>query len=141
SILDANGVVLADGVDRFDLTAAPKNVQPETYMTVDGVREKVPTMQVVAELSELTGVPVDTISSALFDDPEALHAYIAKGVTLDVYRAVEELGIAWMYVEPHPARTYPNGAIAGNLVGFIGRDGPLAGIELSEQECFAPTNG
>lgn len=141
SILDANGVVLADGVDRFDLTAAPKNVQPETYMTVDGVREKVPTMQVVAELSELTGVPVETISSALFDDPEALHAYIAKGVTLDVYRAVEELGIAWMYVEPHPARTYPNGAIAGNLVGFIGRDGPLAGIELSEQECLAPTNG
>ncbi|HEX7835354.1 MAG TPA: penicillin-binding protein 2, partial [Pseudolysinimonas sp.] len=47
----------------------------------------------------------------------------------------------WVYSELHPARTYPSGAIAGNLVGFLGTDGPLAGTELKQDECLAATNG
>jgi cell division protein FtsI (penicillin-binding protein 3) len=44
---------------------------------------------------------------------------------------------------PHPSRVYPNGAVAGNLLGFVQADdgAPLAGLELSENECLAGRNG
>ena len=46
------------------------------------------------------------------------------------------------YFDPHPARTYPDGAVAGNLVGFMGIDGEaLEGLEKTEDSCLAATNG
>ena len=40
-ILDANGVVLADSVTRFDITAAPKNVKDFNRLLKDGSTQKV----------------------------------------------------------------------------------------------------
>ena len=77
----------------------------------------------------------------MHEDPEADFAYLTQGVTLEVFQAVRDLEIPWVYFELRPSRTYPNGAVAGNLVGFIGTDGPQAGLELSEDECLASSNG
>ena len=77
--------------------------------------------------------------AALTSDPTSDFAYLAKGVTLDVFDAVRALDVPWVYFELRPSRTYPNGAIAGNLVGFT--DGLGAGLELSEDSCLASENG
>lgn len=140
-IVDANGTVLADSVERYDITAAPVNVEATTRMIVDGEPEKVPTTDAVARLGEITGVPAAEIYAALTDDPESQFAYIAKGMTLEQLDAIKALGIPWIYPVLHPSRTYPQGAIAGNLVGFIGTDGPLAGTEYQWDECLASENG
>lgn len=142
SIVDANGVVLADSVERFDITASPKNADLETtWMTRDDVRVEVPTIEAVQAISDLTGTDANTIYQTLATDRESNFAYLARTVTLDVFKKVRALEIPWVYSELHPARTYPSGAIAGNLVGFIGTDGPLAGTELKQDECLAATNG
>jgi cell division protein FtsI (penicillin-binding protein 3) len=142
SIVDANGVVLADSVERFDITASPKNADLEiTWMTKDGERAEVPTFEAIQAIADLTGVDPNGIYQALAADRETNFAYLARTVTLDVFKKVRALEIPWVYSELHPARTYPSGAIAGNLVGFIGTDGPLAGTELKQDECLAATNG
>ncbi|HXR44257.1 MAG TPA: penicillin-binding protein 2, partial [Pseudolysinimonas sp.] len=74
-------------------------------------------------------------------DPTANFAYLVKSVTLDVFHKVVALRIPWVYSEAHPARSYPNGAVASNLVGFLGTDGPLAGVEATENSCLTGTNG
>ena len=146
AIVDANGKVLASSVDRFDVTASPKNVNANGFTrseTVDGkkVETKVTLQQAVGEISAITGVDATSLLTALTQDPESDFTYLAKGVKLDVFNQVKALRIPWVYNLPHPARSYPNGAIAGNLVGFVGTDGPQAGLETAQDECLKETDG
>jgi cell division protein FtsI (penicillin-binding protein 3) len=141
SIVDANGVALADSVERYDITAAPVNVGEQTWITIDGEKYKVPTSEAIAKLAEVTGASAVDLAAALDADPESQFTYLVKAVELETLTAVWDLDIAWIYSEMRPSRTYPSGAIAGNLVGFLGTDGPLAGTELQADECLASKTG
>lgn len=153
-ILDATGAVLAETVVRYDIALSPKQAMlgrvtreepdpddPSSTRTVE-----VPLDQVLAELGEVigrTGEELRTqIDTALADDPDDDFEYAARHVDTATYEAVKALGIPW--VEPYiqPGRRYPNGAVAGNLLGFTNADGePVAGLELSEDQCLAAENG
>jgi cell division protein FtsI (penicillin-binding protein 3) len=139
-IVDTNGVILADSVDRFDITVSPMDVGDFDRETDDG-SVPVTVAEALAEIGALTGQSVDELMAPISADPDSNFAYLTKSVKLDVFTAVRELGIPWVSNELRQSRTYPNGAIAGNLVGFLGTDGPQAGIEITENECLASTNG
>jgi cell division protein FtsI (penicillin-binding protein 3) len=143
NIVDSNGVVLADSVDRFDITASPRNASPDGFSRVnkDGSKTKVSLTDAIGQIAELTGADPQTLYTSLTKDPNSDFVYLVKAVKLSVFDKVKALNIPWVYSEPHPARTYPDGAVAGNLVGFIGTDGPLAGTELKQNSCLAGTNG
>jgi len=141
SIVDANGVVLADSVERYDITAAPVNVKPTTFITQDGERVEVSTVEAVAKIAELTGTSSADLMAELTADPSSQFAYLVKAVDLATFQAVWDLDIAWVYSDMRPSRVYPSGAIAGNLVGFLGTDEPLAGTERRWDECLASTPG
>jgi cell division protein FtsI (penicillin-binding protein 3) len=140
-IVDTNGVVLADSVDRFDITVSPMDVADFKRTDDNDVTVTVTVADALAEIAALTGQSVDELNAPIAANPDGNFAYLTQGVKLDVFTAVRELGIPWVSNELRPSRTYPNGAIAGNLVGFIGTDGPQAGIEMTENECLASTNG
>ncbi len=133
-IVDANGAPLATSVERYDITASPRSAlaRGDASGTV---------AEALASIAALTGQDPVALMAALAENPEADFAYLTKGVTLEVFQAIRDLEIPWVYFELRPSRTYPNGAVAGNLVGFIGTDGPQAGLELSEDECLASSNG
>ncbi|WBU38745.1 peptidoglycan D,D-transpeptidase FtsI family protein [Homoserinibacter sp. YIM 151385] len=145
-IVDTNGVVLADSVERYNITASPKNIDAEGYDYFrDGEKVHVPLEQWLAELGEITGQKpqqiYDIIAAALAKDPESDFVYIKKNVKLGVLKAVRELKLPGIYDEYVPSRTYPNGQVAGNLVGFIGTDGPQAGLEIAQDDCLRSRNG
>ena len=133
-IVDANGAVLADSVLRYDITASPRVALSRSDATTS-----VP--DALARIAAITGQDPAAMYSELAADPKSDFAYVIKSVTLDVYEQIDALEIPWIYTLRHPARTYPNGQIAGNLVGFIGTDGPQAGVELTEDACLASTDG
>lgn len=144
-IVDAKGSVLADAVMKYNVTVSPKNAKD---FTREGDRGdiKVTAQQAATEIAEKTGQTPDEvigiINDALVADPESDFAYIKKGIDVETFRALDRLDIPWLYFEQDPARTYSNGAVAGNLLGFVGSDGvPLAGLELSEDSCLAAING
>ncbi|MEP6480767.1 MAG: penicillin-binding protein 2 [Rhodoglobus sp.] len=132
AIVDANGAVLADSVDRFDITASPRIVLKSDSVTLAAD---------LAKIAAITKQDPAALMATLTASPDSDFAYLDKGVTLDVYKAVDKLDIPWIYFERRPGRTYPNGAVAGNLVGFIGTDGPQAGLELTQDKCLKSTNG
>jgi cell division protein FtsI (penicillin-binding protein 3) len=133
-IVDANGVVLADSVMRYDITASPSMVVAGKYTKAEIVADS-------AKLAKVTGQDANTIYKALTTNPKSDFAYVDQSVDTATLRAVVKLGIPYIYDLKHPARTYPNGAVAGNLVGFVGTVGAQAGIEYSENKCLASTNG
>jgi len=136
SIVDANGTVLAESVERYDITASPR------YFA-DFTRAGTPVSieQALSEISNATGTDVATLRAAVTKDPTSDFAYLVKGVTITVLRKVQALKIPWLYSDLRPSRTYPRGAVGGNLVGFMGTDGPLTGVEYYKNDCLAATNG
>lgn len=145
-IVDTNGVVLADTVLRYDITAAPVNVKPTFDRTVedeDGKRTKVEvsTLDALEEVAAITGGDAAAMYITLTEDPTSNYMVLIKGLDTEQYRAVRDLNIPWIYPQSKPTRTYPNGAVAGNLVGFVGTDGPLNGLEYTENACLAGVDG
>ncbi|RZS66551.1 cell division protein FtsI (penicillin-binding protein 3) [Agromyces ramosus] len=153
-IVDANGIVLADSVMRYDIAVSPKNAsagpivrqQPDPDDPDATMAVEIPIEQSAAELGAvlgLTGEQVKGIIDAkLAENPESDFAYVAKLVDTATYERVKALDIPWVVPWEHPSRRYPNGAVAGNLLGFVGDDGDaLAGLELSEDECLAGEDG
>lgn len=153
-IVDRNGIVLADTVMRYDIAVSPKNAnagpirreQPDPQDPAKTVPVDVPLEQSAAELGAvigLTGEQVQAIiADALAENAESDFAYVAKLVDTATYERVKELDIPWVVPWEHPSRYYPNGAVAGNLLGFVDPDGnAVAGLEYSEDECLAGQDG
>lgn len=138
-ILDASGRILAHSVYRYDINAAPVNVGPvlvtkngqEVTMTVDEQADA------VARILRMNKADVLARISGT-----GLYANIAKSVSAAQYSRLQKLNLPWMFYDPILARTYPEGAATGSLVGFVGVDGkPLAGIELEMNSCLAGVDG
>ncbi|MGI9824826.1 peptidoglycan D,D-transpeptidase FtsI family protein [Agromyces sp. Marseille-Q5079] len=153
-ILDRNGTVLADSVMRYDVALSPKNAkkgpvareEPDPADPAKKVRVEVPLEQTAAQLGEVVGLTGDQvlgiITAALAEDADSDFAYVAKLVDVDTYEKVRALDIPWVVQYAHPSRSYPNGAVAGNLLGFVDPDGEaVAGLELGEDECLAGQDG
>uniref|UniRef100_UPI00286B86E8 penicillin-binding transpeptidase domain-containing protein n=1 Tax=Salinibacterium sp. TaxID=1915057 RepID=UPI00286B86E8 len=133
-IVDARGAVLADSVLRYDIIASPRVA----------LLQKDAAVSVPADLAALAAVTKQdpaVLYAALTADPTSDFMYLVRGVTLDTFEQIDALDISWADAQREAARSYPNGQIAGNLVGFIGTDGPQAGLELSEDQCLASANG
>lgn len=142
SIVDTNGVLLAQSVTRYDITASPRHALPFKRTLPDGQgRVEVTVFQALKEIADITGADIDALMNAITERPESDFAYLVRSVGTQEYRAVRELDIPWVYPQAVPERTYPNGAVAGNLVGFVGTDGPQYGIEFSEDACLASVDG
>ncbi len=138
-ITDSQGVVLASNVERRNITV-DQTLVPEYERTVDDQVVSRGIDGAARDIAALTGQDLATVRTSLTGDSR--FTYVVKGVTPQVWRSVQALGVDGVYSEKTSARTYPAGAVAGNLVGFTGTDGKgLAGLELSLQEVLAGKDG
>lgn len=96
---------------------------------------------------------VDAVAKLLGRQPSEFRKYLqARASRKFVYisdplspaeaKRVLSLGAPGVFSDPSYARYYPAGEVAGQLVGFCGRDGNgLAGIELAQQSVLTGTQG
>ncbi len=146
SIVDETGQPLAGSILQYDAQLSPSNAANYERTTADGTKVAVPLSDIAAQIAGVTGqTPAEIekiVTDALAADPNSQFAYLKKGISTAEYRALADLGLPFIYFDQHPARTYTDGAVAGNLVGFMGTDGrPLAGLEMTQNSCLASTDG
>ena len=145
TIVDANGIVLAGSVMRYNITISPKNTKDFLRVT-DRADVTISPQQAAVEIGAITGQKPEDIlkivADALAANPNSDFAYLARSVDVETFRALDALGIPWLYSEAAPGRTYPNGSVAGNLIGYVGQDGVAqAGLELTNNQCLSGVNG
>lgn len=146
SIVAADGTVLARSVLRYDFVATPKFTTRPSEVTIDGKTEKLSLQDAAAQIAKITGQkPTDItgpIEAALAKDKNSMYAPIVQGVDVSTYRKLRALNISWLNWTSHQVRVYPNGAVAGNLLGFLNSDGePRAGLEQAANACLSGHNG
>jgi cell division protein FtsI (penicillin-binding protein 3) len=138
-ILDANGAVLATTVYRYDINAAPNIVRPIERM-IDGSPQTISVEAIAQELANILQEDVSVLLPKLVGTSNYVN--LKKRVDADTHRSIEELGVPWIFSDAHQTRLYPSGAVAGNLLGFVGTDGiALAGLERQFNACLAGVDG
>ena len=138
-ILDSSGHVLAKTVFRYDVNVAPKHVGP-VFQTIDGVRTERSVDDIAMDLSQLLGIDYGELVLKLEGDSE--YSNLAKTVNAEIYNAIRDMNVPWVFFDQFEDRLYPMGAVAGNILGFVGNDGtPLAGLERQYNTCLAGIDG
>lgn len=146
AIVDETGQTLAGSILLYDAQLDPSNVGPVKRKDVSGETKEVPWSTIAAEIGEVTGQTAEDIEKIVDDaraaDPDSQYAQLKRGLTTEQFRALSHLDIPFLYFDPHPSRVYPDGAVAGNLVGYMGIDGEaLGGLEQTEGSCLSATDG
>ncbi|MGY1691827.1 peptidoglycan D,D-transpeptidase FtsI family protein [Geodermatophilus sp. SYSU D01105] len=91
-------------------------------------------------LTTLLDVPVSELTEELSEDSR--YVVLASQVSPETVDAIDELDLGGIFFEDDPVRLYPAGTTAGQVVGFIGRDGDgLAGIEQTFDDQLAGSDG
>jgi cell division protein FtsI (penicillin-binding protein 3) len=130
-ILDRNGEPLADSVDGLMVVADP-------YMTTDEAPELAKFLA--------TRLDVDYFRILqLLREKGSRFEYIARRVpstlATDVVSAARQAGFEGIDTRPDPIRDYPAGDVAANLIGFMGTDEALGGLERTFDTQLSGTDG
>jgi cell division protein FtsI (penicillin-binding protein 3) len=139
-IRDTDGKVLARTLQRYDVTVDQQLVREFERPRADGTTETVTPTQAVYQLADALELEDEDVKKAL--DGDKPFEYVARGVTPEQWNTVRELGLPYVYGQPSSDRIYPNGPVAGSVVGFMGGDDEaLGGIEQTQDELLSGTDG
>ncbi|MCL2467539.1 MAG: penicillin-binding protein 2 [Micrococcales bacterium] len=138
SITDSTGVVLASSVPRYDISVNQKLISANRGNTDEGVA---PGARGVAQLlAPLLGTDSDELVAKLVG--KAGYRYLAKGVEPKVAREIAQMRLSGINVELVSVRVYPNGALAGDIIGFTGSGSQgRQGLESSLDDQLRGTAG
>jgi cell division protein FtsI (penicillin-binding protein 3) len=152
-ILDANGTVLAQSVERYSIIGDPEASQ--------GFRPTTCSAATRGNCHEIDGKPVGTTGAAavarllapvLGMDAMELgaklsvpgrYAVLKKDVTPEVKRRIDALNLGgYVYAELSSDRLYSNGTTIGSLLGGVDANGMgVAGLEQMQNKVLTGTDG
>ncbi|GAA5097318.1 penicillin-binding protein 2 [Microbacterium yannicii] len=146
AIVDENGQVLAGSILQYDCQLSPLLIRQTDASVLEGESKSRLWADVSNDVARITGQTPEEVrgivAAALAENPDSEFAYLKKSVSTETFRELADLKAPYITCMPHPARAYPDGAVAGNLVGFVGTDGkPQESLERSQNDCLAATNG
>ncbi len=146
SILDSRGTVLANSVIRYNIVVDQRvNTKTESYKRLDQTdgHEKLVDVsrdQAISELAAALGMDTNAVRDAVTGQQP--YHIVAKDVKPDVEDRISKLQVPGIVAEGVSKRVYPNGAVAGGVVGFL-QDGTtgLAGIEQTQDDQLKGKDG
>ncbi|RNL51653.1 penicillin-binding protein 2 [Arthrobacter oryzae] len=146
SIVDSTGTILASSVIRYNVVVDQTvNTKTESFRRIEQVDGKdtlvtVSRDQGISELAAVLGMDRADLEDALTGTQR--YYIVAKDLLPDVEDRVSKLRVPGIVSEGISKRVYPNGAVAGGIVGFL-HDGTTgqAGLEQTQDDVLKGTPG
>lgn len=143
-IVDTDGTVLASSTFVYDAQLAPAVI-----MELEDAKTppKTPWAEASEKIGEIIGKSGDEVRQMVADklesDPKSQYLELAEGLSTEKYLELRDLGLgSYLAMYARSVRVYPNGAVAGNMLGFLNGEGKAQyGVERTEKQCLAPKNG
>ncbi len=148
-ILDSTGAVLATSVERYNVGVNQKRIGE--FVRYDDNNNVVGTgaaaaAELLAPLLEMDQAELG--GTLLGGEEKKTFVYVKKDISPDLWRQIAALRITGIEPEQYMKRVYPNGSVAGNVVGYVGETEESkgattgqAGIERSMNEALTGTDG
>ena len=150
-IVDADGNPLAVTTLTYTAAIDPMNLKVRDEEDPTKLVFPADWEQTAAKIGEVIGLTGDEVRQKVDDkiaeNPATQYVMLKKGISTAQMQQLKELKLSALTFAATQKRTYPDGAVAGNIVGFTGVADdasslkPLAGLELMEDQCLAATNG
>jgi len=154
-IVDADGSVLATSTLVYDVSIDPqlaahgisrRDADGKIVKGADGKPEVIAWPELAARIAAVTGQAPEDVTAIVVDklasDPASRWAQVKRYVSTETYRELAALDLPFLTFTAVPSRTYPDGAVAGNVIGFLNSDGDaLEGVEKLQNSCLAAQNG
>ncbi len=126
ALLDRRGTKLAASEDAATIYATPYQVKNPP--------------RAAAKLAPILGEKKGEVLEAL--TAESGFSYVAQKVSLDTAARVKNLGLEGIGELPDSRRVYPQGTMAGQVVGAVGsKSQGLTGLEAGEEAALAGSDG
>lgn len=134
AILDRDNEILAESVQRYDMVVDQRLVQDSrVWDAEESGYVELDIQEQLQELSEVLEIDYPELEEIMVGDRP--YRIVSRRVTPEVKEAALDVGIPGLISEPVDERIYPNGAVAGSILGFSGHDGQgLEGIEGTQNE-------
>lgn len=148
NILDSNGNVLATSVERYNVRVDQQEIL--SFLRYDDDRKVIgagpaAAAKLLAPVLEMDQAELGGL--LLGGEEKSRWQLVTRDISPDKWREINSLGIKGIYPERFMKREYPNGYVAGTVLGYIGEteEDPQpvgrAGIELSFNEHLAGKSG
>ncbi|WP_062076434.1 peptidoglycan D,D-transpeptidase FtsI family protein [Demequina globuliformis] len=125
-IVDRNGTVLATSAQRYHVFVNQQKLADEWKRTENGQVVAQGALDAARILAPILDVSESELAADLVGDKT--FQYIAKYVTPETWDLISEERITGIDYEPVSEREYPNGNVAGNIVGFVGGKEDAVGV-------------
>ncbi len=115
----------------YDRRGLPLAVnRPETILIAEPfqVRNR---PEVADQLAPILKRPAGDLLAQMNDPRYRRYCRLAKGLDWQTIQQVMELRLGGLRPEEHPQRAYPQGSLAGSVIGFIQESTGVAGLERS----------
>ncbi|NLP37502.1 MAG: PASTA domain-containing protein [Firmicutes bacterium] len=124
-ILDRNGNLLAGSASSLSILARPRQIENKE--------------DVARRLAPILAMEEERLLDLL--DRQADSVYLKRQLDEEIAQEIRKLELEGIYFSPEPKRYYPNNKLASQLLGFVGIDEGLAGLENQYEAELAGQDG
>ncbi|MDO4888328.1 MAG: penicillin-binding protein 2 [Actinomycetaceae bacterium] len=147
-IVDSKGAVMATSIERYNVGVNQKLIGQYVRYDDDGNVTGTGAAAAAEELAPLLDMDRAELGGLLMGgEKKSSFAYVKKDISPELWRQINSLHITGIEPEQYMKREYPNGSVAGNVLGYTGQteeDSGIkgqAGIEKSQDSVLTGTDG